>query len=347
MKEARTSRDAATQAPEADAPLETPAAPITRGAGGGHDWALKVRATIALLRPLQWSKNGLVVVALLFSGAIAMHGAPLRVGLAFGTFCLLASTVYIMNDVLDRHADALHPYKRLRPLAAGALTPRFAYMLAALLLVGAVALGAALVRTLPGSGVADPYAGWGGAPTLTALTFAAYLLINVAYSLWLKRLVLYDVMAIASGFSLRALVGAFVIPAPVSPWFFICITFLALLLALGKRRAEALALGAHAGDHRPALRDYPPALLDQLLTLAASCALVTYSLYTFQGIHAARLLILTIPLALFGVMRYLYLVHARAEGERPETLIWRDPQLRGCVVVYGLTVLVILYLLPA
>ena len=317
---------------------------------------MRVQATLTLMRPRQWSKNGLVVLALLYSGASSRPGALLRVGLAFGAFCLLSSVVYVINDLVDRRADALHPHKRRRPLASGALTPRFAIALAALLALGTSALIVTLARSLSApraligisalSGISDPYAAWGGAAPLTALTFVAYLLINFAYSFWLKRLALYDVLAIASGFTLRALVGAFAIPVSVSAWFFLCVTFLALLLALGKRRAEALALGAQAGDHRPALRDYPPALLDHLLTMMAACALVTYSLYTFQGVHAARLLILTIPIALFGVMRYLFLVYVHAEGERPETLLWRDRQLRGCMAAYLAAVFIILYLLP-
>lgn len=329
-----------------------PARPARLDQPGWRGCGPKVWATLTLIRPQQWSKNGLVALALFYSGAFTTPGAPLRVGLAFAAFCLLSSVVYILNDLMDRRADALHPRKRLRPLASGALTPRFALALAATLLVGAVALCGAVARALPpfaagASGVLDPYQAWGGGGLLTAGALAVYLLINGAYSLWLKRLPLYDVLAVASGFTLRALVGAFVIPVAVSSWFFLCVTFLALLLALGKRRAEALALGAQAGEHRPALRAYPPALLDHLLTMTASCALVTYSLYTFQGVHAARLLILTIPLALFGVMRYLYLVYVHAEGERPEALLWRDRQLRGCVALYLLAALVILYLLPA
>jgi 4-hydroxybenzoate polyprenyltransferase len=321
----------------------------TTGASRRIGWRAKALASLALLRPRQWSKNGLVLLALIFSGALSHIPALTRVGLAFLAFCLLSSVVYIINDLADRQADAQHPRKRLRPLAAGTLTPRYAIGLAALCLAGVVALSLALsdmlAQGLPAA--PDPYARWGGARLLLLLALIAYLAIHIAYSLWLKHLVLWDVLAIASGFVLRALVGAFAIPAPISPWFYICTTFLALFLALGKRRAELLALGERASEHRQILSQYPLILLDQLLTLTATCSLVTYSLYTFQGAHSARLLMLTIPIALFGVMRYLYLIYARAEGERPEALLLHDPQIRGCLALYLIAVVAILYALPA
>lgn len=210
--------------------------------------------------------------------------------------------------------------------------------------------GAALIDMLTLARIptaADPYRSWGGARLLLPLTESAYLLLNVAYSKWLKHLVLYDVMAIASGFVLRALAGAVTIPVPISPWFFACTIFLALFLAVGKRRAELVSLGDDAHIHRDILRQYPLVFLDQVLLLTATCTLVTYSLYTFQGAHAGHQLMLTLPLALFGMLRYLYLIYARQDGEQPEVILWKDPHIRGCVALYFVAVVGILYLLPA
>lgn len=304
----------------------------------------RVSAMVALLRVRQWSKNGLVVLALIYSGDLAHRAVLTRVGLAFAAFCLLSSAIYCLNDLVDRQADARHPRKRFRPLAAGVLSPRDATALAAGCLAGVTILTLALTNGLSVRG--DPYGRWGGSGLLIVAAFIAYLVIHIAYAFRLKRLALFDALAIATGFTLRAFVGALAIPAPISPWFYICAMFLALFLAFGKCRAELVALGDHAHEHRQALGAYPLALLDQLLTVTATCAVVTYSLYTVQGNHVTQWLMLTIPLALFGVMRYLYLIHTHAAGEQPEETLIRDPQMRGVVALYLSSVAVILYALP-
>jgi 4-hydroxybenzoate polyprenyltransferase len=192
----------------------------------------------------------------------------------------------------------------------------------------------------------DPFRLWGGSPLLFALAIASYLAINVAYSFWLKHLVLWDVFIIAAGFVLRALAGAFVIAVPISMWFYLCATFLALFLALGKRRSELLRLSDQAGSHRQNLRQYSLTLLDQLIGIVVTSMLLTYSLYTFQGENSSHALMLTIPVVLFGTFRYLYLMYVRAEGDRPDEVLWRDPQILGAVVVYALLALMLLYLFP-
>lgn len=316
-----------------------------RPLSGEHGYAAKVRAGLALLRPRQWSKNGLVLLALVYSGRVNQPAALGRTLLTLIGFCCLSSAVYVMNDLSDRRADALHPRKRNRPLASGVLTPMAAVLLMLLCLAGAAFVGILTLPRIPTA--ADPYHSWGGAPLLLLLTEIAYLLLNVAYSKWLKHLVLYDVMSIASGFVLRALAGAVTIPVPISPWFFACTIFLALFLAVAKRRAELVALGVDAQFHRDILQQYPLVFLDQVLLLSATCTLVTYSLYTFQSVHVGHQLMLTLPLALFGMLRYLYLIYARHDGEQPEVILWRDPHIRGCVALYILAVVGILYLLPA
>jgi 4-hydroxybenzoate polyprenyltransferase len=197
------------------------------------------------------------------------------------------------------------------------------------------------------TGVTDPFLTWGGSPLLFATTLTAYVVINVMYSLWLKHEVLWDVFIIAAGFVLRALAGAFAAPVLISPWFYLCATFLALFLALGKRRSELVHLSAEVESHRRNLRAYTVQLLDQLLVVVVTCTLITYSLYTFQSETASQsALMLTIPFVIFGVFRYLYLVYVMGEGERPDELLWRDRQVLASVVLCVLVVFTVLYVLP-
>lgn len=317
-------------------PTQPAASPKPRG---------RALALLRTLRPTQWTKNGLVLLALVFARRLTDAGAVGRVGLAFAAFSLAASAVYIANDLADRERDRLHPRKRLRPIAADLVAPPAALILAALCLAGAAALTALLISQIPRVG--DPFVRWGGSHALIAATIAAYVLIHLAYSYWLKHEVLLDVFIIAAGFVLRALAGAFAVPVPISPWFYLCITFGALFLALGKRRSELILLRESAPDHRRNLREYTISLLDQLLVIVATCTLIAYSLYTFQGENASHALMLTIPLVLYGLFRYLYLVHVRGAGDRPDELLWRDPRLLATVALWGGVVLALLYIIPA
>jgi 4-hydroxybenzoate polyprenyltransferase len=302
-------------------------------------------AALVAMRPKQWTKNGLVLLALVFARKLTDPAAAGRALVACAAFSLAASAVYLVNDLADRERDRQHPTKRLRPIASGRLGIGAAVTTTALCLAGAAALTAWLVaRGMAGQ--ADPFAAWGGAPLLFAATLAGYLALNLAYSAWLKHLVLWDVFVVAAGFVLRALAGAFAALVPISPWFYLATTFLALVLALGKRRAELLQLGDGAGAHRAILRDYTLQLLDQLLAVAVTCTLVTYSLYTFQGEGAGHALMGTIPFVLFGVFRYLYLLYVRGEGGQPDELLWRDRQILAAVALCVLTVLALLYGLP-
>jgi 4-hydroxybenzoate polyprenyltransferase len=264
---------------------------------------------------------------------------------AFCVFCLAASAIYVLNDLMDRERDRSHPRKRLRPLASGAVTPGQAITLMAACLVGAGVLTALLARRIPLGG--DPFARWGGSAALFVLCVVAYIGLNALYSLWLKHVVLLDIFLIAAGYVLRALAGAFVIPVPISPWFYLCITFGALFLALGKRRAELLLLSDDAYSHRRNLREYTLPLLDQLITIVVTCALISYSLYTFQGENASHDLMLTIPLVAFGLFRYLYLIYVKAAGDRPEELLWRDRQIFVTIALWIGLALALLYLTPS
>ena len=307
--------------------------------------AAPVWAALAAMRPRQWIKNGLVILALIFAQRLTDLGAIGRVALAFWAFCFAASAVYIVNDIADRERDRLHPEKRLRPIAAGRLSVRGAIFTAALCLVACAVLTYWLVaRAL--SGQPDPFVPWGGSPLLFTATLAAYLGVNTGYSLWLKHQVLWDVFIIAAGFVFRALAGALAIPVPISPWFYLCTTFLALLLALGKRRAELLLLSDGAAEHRSNLRHYTLQLLDQLMAVVVTCTLITYSLYTFQGEGANHGLMVTVPFVIFGVFRYLYLVYVKDAGQRPDELLWRDRQILGAVALCVVVILVLLYGIP-
>ena len=326
--------------------------PAMRNAASGRalrpvpSWAETARAAFEALRPGQWSKNGLVLLALIFARRLTDPGAVGRVLVAFVAFCFASSAVYVLNDIADRPRDRHHPTKRLRPIASG----RLALPLAVVLGAGCVALALALTLWLALVGLAgqpDPYGAWGGAALLLVAAIAGYLLLNAAYSWRLKRLPLWDVFIIGAGFVLRAKVGAFAIPVPISPWFYLCTTFLALLLALGKRRAELLSLadGEDTGQ-RESLRAYSLALLDQLLAVVVTCTLISYSLYTFVSGTADHTLMITIPFVIFGIFRYLYLLYVKGDGERPDELLWRDRQILGSVVLCVVTVLLLLYMLP-
>ena len=297
------------------------------------------------MRPAQWTKNGFVLLALIFARMLGDGEAVWRTLLAFVAFCFAASAVYIINDLADRERDRTHPRKRLRPIASGALSGRGAAVTLVVCLAITVTLVSYLTLTAPPD-AADPFRYWGGSPLLFALTMACYLAINVAYSVWLKHLVLWDIFIIAAGFVLRALAGAFVIAVPISMWFYLCATFLALFLALGKRRAELIRLNDQAGSHRQNLRQYTLTLLDQLIGIVVTSMLLTYSLYTFQAEGTSHTLMVTIPFVVFGVFRYLYLLYVRGDGERPDELLWRDRQILGSVMACAVVAMVLIYIVP-
>ena len=326
-------QSAATQG--ADAPAAQSRSDIVR----------QLRYTLVALRPKQWTKNGLVLLALIFARKLTDLSAVERGVVAFFAFSLAASAVYICNDIADRDKDRLHPKKSQRPIAAARLGVPLAMVTALACVCGAAALSFWLVTRRSGSTV-DPFQKWGGGPTLFVATIAGYFLLNLFYSVWLKHQVLWDVFIVAAGFVLRALAGAFAVLVPISPWFYLATTFLALFLALGKRRAELVQLGEDASRHRTILRDYTTQLLDQLLAVVVTCTLITYSLYTFQGENASHALMITIPFVLFGVFRYMYLIYVKQDGGQPDEVLLRDRQILSAVVLCVLTVLVLLYGLP-
>ncbi len=286
------------------------------------------RALLQALRPEQWIKNLVVLAALLFGQKLGDPGAVLRALEATIIFCALSGAVYLLNDLRDLERDRLHPVKRLRPLAAGQLPPGLAWVTAILLAAGAMEASLTL-------------------PVAFVWCAAGYLTLNLAYSLGLKNVVILDVLAVAAGFVLRAVAGAEVIPVEISRWLILCTLLLALFLVAGKRRHELSLLQQDARDHRVSLGEYSIAFLDQMITLILSATLVAYCLYTMSEDVVRKLgtgyLPLTIPFVLYGIFRYLYLIHHRKEGGSPIRTLFTDRPLLADVGLWAATVAVILY----
>jgi 4-hydroxybenzoate polyprenyltransferase len=276
-------------------------------------------AALRELRVRQWTKNGVLLVPLLFAKSVLVGGALLKALAGTLAFSLLASGVYVVNDWVDRDKDRLHPEKRLRPLAAGHLTGTAAVVLVVLCWGGAAALGATLSLTFLG-------------------VLLAYLALQAAYTFVLKSQVLLDVMAIALGFILRVIAGAVAIDVVVSNWLFLCTLLGAVFLGFAKRRAELADLEDNAIAHRANLADYSLEMLDQMMSIAAACTILAFGLYTVSKETVDRVgtdhLKFTVPLVVYGVFRYLFLVHKRGAGGAPERVLLRDRPLQVALAAF-------------
>lgn len=286
-----------------------------------------ISAVVASLRPKQWTKNLFLFAGILFSQHLNDIPMLRTVFLAFAAFCLLSGAVYLVNDIADVDRDKNHPLKALRPLASGALGIRAALLSA--ILLSAVSLAASFLL--------------GRIFFITALSYFA---LQIAYSLHLKKIVILDVFCIASGFMLRVIAGAVVINVEISSWLIICTTFLSLFLALSKRRHELENID-DAGGHRKVLDDYSPYLLDQMISVVTASTVVSYALYTMSPETVSKFgtknLILTIPFVLFGIFRYLYLVHKKGEGGNPENILVSDIPLLADIFLWAASAMLILY----
>ena len=285
-------------------------------------------ALLVSLRPSQWTKNLIIFGALGLGQRLFDANALVRSIAAFVIFCLLSGVVYLLNDVVDREADRLHPIKRYRPIASGEVPIGAALSLAAVL--GAGALAAAFwLRPLFG---------------VMALSYVALLAL---YSGPLKHLVIIDVLTIAIGFVLRAVAGAVVIDVAVSPWLYVLTILLALFLVLSKRRHELVLLADQATGHRRILEEYSPYLLDQMIAVVTASTLVAYAIYTVSPETIAKfqtnLLGLTLPFPLYGIFRYLYLVHQKEGGGNPSDMLLSDRPLLLCVALWAVAVALIIY----
>lgn len=287
-----------------------------------------LRALIKTMRPQQWLKNILIFAALVFDGKLGVIPDLVRTSIGFLLFCLVSSAVYIINDLADVEADRLHPKKRYRPIAAGVLPLSVARAVAVVI----VGLSFPLAYLL--------------SPTF-ALVLLSYFLLNLAYSKWLKHVPIIDVFVLASFYVLRVVAGLTIIHvARFSPWLYVVTTLLALYVGFGKRRAELALLAEEANSHRKVLDGYTISLLDQFITIVSAATIGAYSLYTFSAVNLPEnhAMMLTIPFAIYGIFRYLYLVQIRQGGGAPEEELFRDRPLQIAIVLWGLAVVLILYL---
>jgi 4-hydroxybenzoate polyprenyltransferase len=282
---------------------------------------------LSAVRPRQWAKNLLLFSGLVFGQQFGDIRMVLLSVAGFAVFCALAGAVYLLNDVRDRERDAAHPEKRSRPIASGELAPGTAVAAAVILFAVAIVAGFLL-------------------GPLFGLVCIAYLLLQTLYTTALKDVVLLDVFLIATGFVLRALAGAVVLAVRFSPWLFLCTMMLALFLGFGKRKHELMALGADVDSHRPALRLYSPALLDQAVGLSATAAVLSYSLYALTSTTGREnpYLMFTIPFVLYGVLRYLYHLYTNREGGSPEKLLYADVHMYVTVLLWIATTILAMIL---
>lgn len=285
------------------------------------------------MRPRQWTKNLIIYIPFAFTlreywrpFSVEMWSLLEKATLAFILFCVISGVIYLMNDLVDLEKDRLHPQKRFRPLAAGALSPT-------------VARGAIIVFLLGALPAAFALELWFG------IVAVIYFGLMLAYSYVLKHIVIVDVFTLAAGLVLRALAGAAAIHVPASPWLYVCTALLALFIGFAKRRHELVLLEDNATQHRLILKEYTPEVLDQMIAVTTASFVMAYSLYTFsaKNLPPNNAMMLTIPFALFIIFRLLYLIHIKNEGGSPEEMLLRDRWLLGAVSAWGISIVVILY----
>ena len=289
---------------------------------------MAIKELFKSLRPQQWLKNFFIFAPLIFSENIFYRSMFLQTLLAFGIFCLLSGALYILNDLKDLEEDRLHPIKSKRPLAQGELKKRQA--IAAFVILSFISLLLAEVVN-----------------TEFLWICLIYFILQIAYSFALKHIVILDVFIVASGFFLRVIAGAVAIRVQISPWLLICTTLLALFLALSKRRHEIILLDKDAMNHRRILKEYSPYLLDQMISVVTASTVIAYCLYTISHDTIEKFgtnkLILTVPFVLYGIFRYLYLIHQKTEGGIPETLILKDRPLLLDIFLWIVSAALIIY----
>lgn len=278
--------------------MVSPPPPLHRGARA------VLKGLLRTMRPLQWTKNGFVFAGLIFGGEFLQPSGVLRVLAAFGVFCLLASGVYFINDLMDRERDGLHPKKRDRPLASGLLRPSEGAVAAVVLAGGGLAAAAWL-----GQGVL-----WVG---------LGYLAQNLLYSFWLKHVPLWDALTVSVGFVLRSIAGTMALGIAASPWLLVCTYLLALYLSLGKRWSDAVLLSPEERAYRKAALLYEPDLVRLFMQVSMAATLISYALYAVQGPHSPWIL-LTLPFVIYGLFHYQHMVESRALGGSPESAIFQD-----------------------
>jgi 4-hydroxybenzoate polyprenyltransferase len=290
---------------------------------------MTIQAVVKSMRPAQWTKNLFVFAALIFSQQFFSAPLLLKTAGAFLSFCVVSGAFYIFNDLRDREEDRAHPKKSQRPIARGEISPA-----QALALFGGLAAAGLALAFFLGRGF--------------FLAVVIYFVLQVAYSLKLKQVVILDIFVIAAGFVIRVVAGGLVIAVPISSWLLICATLLALLLSMGKRRHELVLLENRAAEHRPILREYSAYLLDQMIAVVTASTLIAYCLYTISAETVEKFgtsrLIWTTPFVLYGIFRYLYLVHLKGKGGSPEEIIIHDRPMLLNMVLWIAAVILVLYL---
>ncbi|MDO8490190.1 MAG: decaprenyl-phosphate phosphoribosyltransferase [bacterium] len=279
----------------------------------------KVKAIFILMRPYQWHKNVLVYAAVFFSAKFSHVDSVLQASVGFILFCILSSSVYVLNDLVDRKNDQQHPLKRQRPIAAGVVSVRLAVVVYVFLTSGGLFAGYLFSHQF----------------FIIALSYCIF---NIFYTFFLKNIVILDVFAVAISYIFRVLAGAVVIHVAITSWFLIASTLLALLLALGKRRHELLFLGEASSAHRVCLPQYTVAFLDQLITIVTTTIIVVYSLYTMDEhtkiVLGTQFMPLTIPFVIFGIFRYLYIINVKEKGGNPSRDLLLDKSIVITVILW-------------
>ncbi len=289
-----------------------------------------LRGLIRTMRLKQWTKNGFVFIPIFFDRQISHLDPLLRVLAAFVLFCIMSSAVYVLNDIVDVERDKQHPRKKHRPIASGLLPIPVAKVAAIALPV--FSLGGALLFSPP-----------------LAIVLGLYYAKDLLYSFSLKNVVIVDVMVLASGFILRVVAGVVVINVTrFSPWLYVIIGMLALFLAVGKRRQELILLAERAHSHRATYKEYNLPLLDDMLRMVTTSVILTYTFYTFESQTAlgGQWMLLTVPIAIYGIFRYLYLIHVKGEGGAPDEIVFKDRPLLISAIVFALMVGFVIYILP-
>jgi 4-hydroxybenzoate polyprenyltransferase len=295
-------------------------------------------ALIESLRPRQWTKNLIVFAGVIFARKLGDWESVLLSFVAFAIFCFLSSSTYLINDLADAPRDREHPSKRHRPIASGRLAPSAAWGAAGALVLLSGALALSLDRIGPARG---------GINLVFLLIALGYYLLNLAYSFALKHVVIVDVFCVAVGFVLRAAAGAVAIRVEISDWLLVCTILLALFIALSKRRHELVLLEEGAGGHRRSLSEYSPYLLDQMIAVVTASTVMAYALYTMNAETVQKVgsshLVYSVPFVLFGIFRYLFLVHRRQEGGSPERVLVSDPPFIVNILLWLAAIGIVLY----
>jgi 4-hydroxybenzoate polyprenyltransferase len=289
---------------------------------------MSIRSVFVTLRPQQWVKNFVLFAGLVFSQNLSNSDMVLKTIFGFALFCLLSSSVYILNDILDIESDRKHPLKSNRPIARGDIKISTAVVLFVILALVSLVLSYRLSPSF-------------------ALTALVYFVLNLLYSLYLKHVVIIDVMVLALGFVLRAVAGAVLIGVEISAWLIVCTTLLALFLGFGKRRHELVLLDNQATDHRKSLSEYSQYFLDQMISVVTASTVIAYAFYTLSPDVESKLgtkhMDLTIPFVLYGVFRYLYLIHQKEGGGSPTQMFLNDKPLLVNIILWLISVVLIVY----